>query len=96
MHRRHGDQAGGTPTDADRIGEYPVLLLDEVVAELDSQRRAYLRQRIDGVTQTLVTTTELDIFTRPFSDRARIGASPTAASTSTRAKSPRRNSNLTP
>ncbi|MBK8035478.1 MAG: DNA replication/repair protein RecF [Anaerolineae bacterium] len=56
----------------DRIGEYPVLLLDEVVAELDSQRRAYLLERIDGVTQTLVTTTELDIFTRPFLDRAAI------------------------
>ncbi|MBK8035492.1 MAG: hypothetical protein IPK17_39525 [Chloroflexi bacterium] len=49
-----------------------VLLLDEVVAELDSQRRAYLLERIDGVTQTLVTTTELDIFTRPFLDRAAI------------------------
>lgn len=56
----------------DRIGQYPLLLLDEVVAELDAQRRAYLLERIDGVTQTLMTTTELDIFTRPFLDRAAI------------------------
>lgn len=56
----------------ERIGEYPILLLDEVVAELDAQRRAYLLERIDGVTQTLVTTTELDIFTEPFLNRAAI------------------------
>jgi DNA replication and repair protein RecF len=56
----------------DRIGEYPILLLDEVVAELDAQRRAYLLSRIDGVTQTLVTTTELDIFTDDFLNRAAV------------------------
>lgn len=56
----------------DRIGEWPVLLLDEVVAELDSQRRAFLLDRIDGVTQTLATTTELDIFTLPFLQRATV------------------------
>ncbi|MFN8374798.1 MAG: DNA replication/repair protein RecF [Anaerolineae bacterium] len=53
-------------------GEYPILMLDEVVAELDAQRRAYLLERIDGVTQTLMTTTELDIFTKPFLARAAI------------------------
>ena len=56
----------------ERIGEYPILLLDEVVAELDAQRRAYLLEQIDGVTQTLVTTTELDIFTETFLNRAAI------------------------
>jgi DNA replication and repair protein RecF len=56
----------------DRIGESPVLLLDEVIAELDSQRRAYLLERITGTTQTLLTTTELDIFPRAFLDRATI------------------------
>jgi DNA replication and repair protein RecF len=56
----------------ERIGEWPILLLDEVVAELDSQRRAYLLDRIDGVTQTLTTTTELDIFTESFLQRASI------------------------
>ncbi len=53
-----------------RIGEYPILLLDEVAAELDSQRRAYLLERISDHTQTLVTTTELDIFPKAFLDRA--------------------------
>ncbi len=55
-----------------RIGEWPILLLDEVVAELDAQRRAYLLSRIDGATQTLTTTTELDIFTAEFLNRATI------------------------
>ena len=52
------------------IGEQPILLLDEVVAELDAKRRAYLLERIENGTQTLVTTTELDIFTEAFLSRA--------------------------
>ncbi len=55
-----------------RLGEWPVLLLDEVVAELDSKRRAYLLERITGATQTLLTTTELDIFSPAFIERASV------------------------
>jgi DNA replication and repair protein RecF len=55
-----------------QIGEEPILLLDEVVAELDAQRRAYLLERIDGRAQTLMTTTELDIFTRSFLERSAV------------------------
>lgn len=53
-------------------GEWPILLLDEVVAELDAARRAYLLQRIDGSCQTLLTTTELEIFTPDFLERAAV------------------------
>ena len=56
----------------DHLGEWPILLLDEVVAELDSKRRAYLLERLDGVAQTIVTTTELDIFTPEFLERAQV------------------------
>jgi DNA replication and repair protein RecF len=56
----------------DHLGEWPILLLDEVVAELDSKRRAYLLERLDGIAQTLVTTTELDIFTDAFLERAQV------------------------
>ncbi len=56
----------------DQIGEWPVLLLDEVIAELDAHRRAYLLERVDGSTQTLLTTTELDIFSPPFLERASV------------------------
>jgi DNA replication and repair protein RecF len=55
-----------------RIGEPPLLLLDEVVAELDAERRAYLLEQIDGVAQTLMTTTELDIFTPSFLNKSAI------------------------
>jgi len=54
----------------DQIGEWPVLLLDEVAAELDVNRRAWLLEQINGVTQTLATTTEADIFTPAFLQRA--------------------------
>lgn len=56
----------------DRIGEMPVLLLDEVIAELDAQRRAYLLARINGGAQTIATTTEIDIFSADFLARASI------------------------
>jgi DNA replication and repair protein RecF len=55
-----------------RIGEWPLLLLDEVIAELDSSRRAYLLERLDGASQTLMTTTELDIFTESFLKRTSV------------------------
>lgn len=54
----------------DTIGEWPVLLLDEVIAELDSSRRAYLLSQVNGVSQALLTTTEPDIFTDEFLQRA--------------------------
>lgn len=56
----------------ERIGEWPILLLDEVIAELDASRREYLLERIDGATQTILTTTEMDIFPRPFIERATV------------------------
>lgn len=56
----------------DCLGESPLLLLDDVVAELDSQRRAFLLNRLNGSAQTLITTTELDIFTEEFLNRAQV------------------------
>ena len=56
----------------DQLGEYPLFLLDEVVAELDSSRRAYLLERLDGAAQTLVTSTELEIFSPDFLGRANV------------------------
>lgn len=55
-----------------RTGDYPLLLLDEVVAELDSKRRAYLLGRINDQCQTLLTTTELDTFSSEFLSRSQI------------------------
>ena len=51
-------------------GESPVLLLDEVLAELDSQRRRYLLAQINGVEQTILTTTDAEMFPASFRHRA--------------------------
>jgi DNA replication and repair protein RecF len=49
-----------------RTGRTPVLLLDEVLAELDLQRRADLLAYVDGMEQALLTTTDLHLFTPEF------------------------------
>ncbi|HUN23634.1 MAG TPA: DNA replication/repair protein RecF [Anaerolineales bacterium] len=55
-----------------RTDEYPILLLDEVLAELDSQRRRDLLERTGVVQQSLMTTTDLDGFEPAFRAQARI------------------------
>lgn len=42
----------------EKTDEWPILLLDEVVAELDIHRRGYLLERVNGAEQVLLTTTE--------------------------------------
>jgi len=49
-----------------RIGRWPVLLLDEVLAELDESRRSDLLGRLSGCDQVLATTTDLDLFSEDF------------------------------
>lgn len=46
----------------DRSGHWPVLLLDEVLAELDSERRFDLLMRLGQSEQALLSTTDLDLF----------------------------------
>lgn len=41
-------------------GEFPVLLLDDIMSELDANRRGYLAERITGK-QTLITSTDTDL-----------------------------------
>ena len=50
----------------DKTGQSPVLLLDEVLAELDTQRRADLLARLSESQQALLTTTDLDLFPPDF------------------------------
>ncbi|MGH2583039.1 MAG: DNA replication/repair protein RecF [Anaerolineales bacterium] len=54
----------------DRSGSWPVLLLDEVLAELDETRRADLLERVTGIGQVLLTTTDFNLFTQEFLDLA--------------------------
>ncbi|WP_110928035.1 DNA replication/repair protein RecF [Bacillus massiliglaciei] len=42
------------------VGEYPILLLDDVLSELDDFRQSHLLNTIQGKVQTFVTTTSVD------------------------------------
>lgn len=46
--------------------EPPLLLLDEVMAELDGERRRCLMDTVEGGHQALLTTTEWEVFTPEF------------------------------
>ncbi len=52
-----------------KTGEWPVLLLDEVLAELDDDRREDLLDRISGVEQALLTTTDIKLFSNKFLEK---------------------------
>lgn len=47
-------------------GEQPILLLDEVVAELDAQRRAALLQTVQSAQQAILTATDPAMFAAEF------------------------------
>ncbi|WP_338779201.1 DNA replication/repair protein RecF [Metabacillus sp. FJAT-52054] len=44
----------------EEIGEYPILLLDDVLSELDDYRQSHLLNTIQGRVQTFVTTTSVE------------------------------------
>ncbi len=51
--------------------ESPVLLLDEVMAELDEERRRYLLRALEDVEQAILTTTDPLLFEPGFRERVR-------------------------
>lgn len=54
------------------IGEYPVLLLDDVLSELDDQRQSHLLDTIQGKVQTFVSTTSVDGIDHEILEKAEI------------------------
>lgn len=55
----------------EEAGEYPILLLDDVLSELDNKRRACLIEHIEGI-QTIITCTddhELNNLTKGFNKK---------------------------
>ncbi|HSG45301.1 MAG TPA: DNA replication/repair protein RecF [Anaerolineales bacterium] len=56
----------------ERTGEWPVILLDEVMAELDVQRRADLLKYVGESEQVLFTTTDVDLFAPEFIEKTEI------------------------
>ncbi len=52
----------------EEVGEYPILLLDDVLSELDNKRKSYLIEHIKCI-QTIITATDdhdLNILTKDF------------------------------
>jgi DNA replication and repair protein RecF len=56
----------------EKSGQWPVLLLDEVLAELDTHRRDDLLARLLTSDQALLTTTDLDSFSDEFISRSSV------------------------
>ena len=56
----------------ERTGEWPVILLDEVMAELDVQRRVDLLKYVGESEQVLFTTTDPNLFTPEFAGKAEV------------------------
>ena len=55
-----------------KSGHWPILLLDEVLAELDIQRRADLLDRLNQAEQVLLCTTDVDLFAAEFIQKATV------------------------
>ncbi len=54
------------------VGDSPVLLLDDVFSELDSNRRRYLLDSIRGFQQVIISTIEMDYFNSSFLSRSNL------------------------
>ncbi len=55
-----------------QINEWPILLLDEVLAELDAHRRGFLLNQINGANQSILTATDPEMFTAEFRAQAKM------------------------
>lgn len=55
-----------------KTGEPPVLLLDDVLAELDDVRQNYLLKTIDNNTQTIITSVDTLLFDEKFLEGVKI------------------------
>jgi DNA replication and repair protein RecF len=55
-----------------RTGQWPVLLFDEVLAELDIQRRADLLAYLDKIEQAILTTADLKLFSPDFVEKSEV------------------------
>ena len=54
------------------LGEYPILLLDDVLSELDNERQTHLLKSIQSKVQTFLTTTSLDGIQRELIEEPRV------------------------
>ena len=56
----------------ERTGEWPVTLLDEVMAELDPQRRHDLLRYVQDGEQVMLTATDAGMFAADFREQAEV------------------------
>jgi DNA replication and repair protein RecF len=56
----------------EKTSHWPVLLLDEVLAELDDTRRQDLLDRLEKTEQSLLTTTDLNLFSASFQEASTV------------------------
>ena len=56
----------------EKINDWPILLLDEVMAELDVHRRSFLLGQINGANQCVLTATDPEMFTGEFRAQAKM------------------------
>jgi DNA replication and repair protein RecF len=56
----------------EKTGQWPVLLLDETLAELDEHRRTDLLTTLEGVDQAILTTTDAGHFPEGFRNKSAI------------------------
>lgn len=49
-----------------KTGEWPILLLDEILAELDRPRRSFLLDYLEEAEQAILTTTDTNLFPEKF------------------------------
>ena len=54
------------------VGEYPILLLDDVLSELDDSRQTHLLSTIQRKVQTFVTTTSVEGIDHEIMTNARV------------------------
>lgn len=54
------------------IGEYPILLLDDVFSELDEQRLTRLLEYLNPEIQTIISTTDLKLLHKTIIDKANL------------------------
>ena len=55
-----------------QTGMYPVLLLDDVMSELDENRRHYFLGTVSGRVQTFITATGLETFPQEFLSQSQV------------------------
>ena len=56
----------------EKIGDYPILLLDDIFSELDIEKRNKLLKYILDDVQTIITTTDIDLIDSSLVEKSKV------------------------